>query len=96
MLVIPPATEKNTYFNNETIRRLWREAGDALQGSGKSFYRRIFIATIRPGNEFFLTKYRPNQVTPIFLVNTDERIVAHYQELMKWNIQTSSLVGMIQ
>ena len=36
-LIIPPVTDKLTYFNNETIRRLWQEASEALWSATRVF-----------------------------------------------------------
>ena len=85
-LIIPPAIEKNTYFNNETVRRLWREAGRALQKAGRVFIIGYSLPLSDLGMKFFLTKHRPSQETPVFLVNTDLKIVAHYQKLMTWDV----------
>ena len=85
-LIIPPATEKNAYFNNETVRRLWREAGRALQEAKRVFIIGYSLPLSDLGMKFFLTKHRPNQSTPIFLVNTDPQVAAHYQKLMTWDV----------
>ena len=37
MLIIPPVYEKTGYFNNESIRRLWRDAGEALAMAERMF-----------------------------------------------------------
>ena len=86
-LIIPPATEKNTYFNNETVRRLWREAGRALQKAERVFVIGYSLPLSDLGMKFFLTKHRPSQATPIFLVNTDRKVVAQYQELMSRDVR---------
>ena len=87
LLLIPPATEKNTYFNNETVRRLWREAGHALQKAERVFILGYSLPLSDLGMRFFLTKHRPSQETPIFLVNTDRDVVARYQNLMTWDVR---------
>ena len=87
MLIIPPATEKNTYFNNETVRRLWREAGHALQEAERVFIVGYSLPPSDLGMNFFLTKHRPGRETPIFLVNTDRDVVARYQNLMTWDVR---------
>ena len=86
-LIIPPATEKNMYFNNETVRRLWREAGCALQEAKRVFIVGYSLPLSDLGMKFFLTKHRPSQATPVFLVNTDRKVAAHYQKLLKWNVR---------
>lgn len=87
LLIIPPATEKNTYFNNETVRRLWREAGHALQKAERVFILGYSLPLSDLGMRFFLTKHRPRRETPIFLVNTDRDVVARYQDLMTWDVR---------
>ena len=86
-LVIPPTTEKNTYFNNETVRRLWREAGHALRKAERVFIVGYSLPPSDLGMNFFLTNHRPSQETPIFLVNTDPNVVLRYQKLMKWDVR---------
>ena len=86
-LIIPPVTEKNTYFNNETVRRLWREAGQALQEAERVFIVGYSLPPSDLGMNFFLTNHRPSQETPIFLVNTDPDVILRYQKLMKWDVR---------
>jgi len=87
LLIIPPATEKNTYFNNETVRRLWREAGHALQKAERVFIVGYSLPLSDLGMRFFLTKHRPSRETPIFLVNTDRKVAAHYRKLMTRDVR---------
>lgn len=86
-LIIPPATDKSTYFNNETVRRLWREAGIALQEAERVFIIGYSLPASDQGMKFFFTKHRPNRATPVYLVNTDGEAVAHYQQVMSWNVR---------
>ena len=87
LLIIPPPTGKNTYFNNETVRRLWRKAGHALQKAERVFIVGYSLPSSDLGMKFFLTNHRPSQVTPKFLVNTDPDVVLRYQKLMKWDVR---------
>ena len=45
VLIIPPVTDKLTYFNNETVRRLWREASEALYAASRSLSEDSFLET---------------------------------------------------
>ena len=36
-LIIPPVTEKTTYFRNETVGRVWWEAAQALRHAARVF-----------------------------------------------------------
>ena len=85
-LIIPPATEKNTYFNNETVRRLWREAGLALKGAKRVFIIGYSLPISDIGMKFFLSKHGPSQTTPVFLVDTNPDIASHYREVLSWNL----------
>ena len=37
VLIVPPITEKSSYFKNETINRLWWEAAEALRHATRVF-----------------------------------------------------------
>ena len=85
-LIIPPATEKSMYFNNETVRRLWREAGVALEEAERVFIIGYSLPASDMGMRFFLTKHPPKRESPVYLVNTDTSVAAHFQQIMMWDV----------
>ncbi len=87
LLIIPPVTEKHTYFNNETVKRLWREAGRALSEAERVFIIGYSLPLSDLGMKFFLTKHRPSVKTPIFLVNTDRGVVSSYRSTLAWDVR---------
>lgn len=86
ILIIPPVTEKHTYFNNETVKRLWQESGRALSKAERVFIIGYSLPLSDLGMKFFLTKHRPSRETPIFVVNTDRDVVGRYQAVLEWDV----------
>ena len=58
-LIIPPVTDKLTYFNNETVRRLWQEASNALLVATRVFVIGYSLPISDLGMEFFLRHSLP-------------------------------------
>ena len=85
-LIIPPVTEKHTYFNNETVKRLWQEAGRGLSDAERVFIIGYSLPFSDLGMKFFLTKHRPSRETPIFLVDTDRDVAGRYQTVLAWDV----------
>ena len=81
-LIIPPVTEKTTYFNNETIRRLWRDAGSALNQATKVFVLGYSLPVSDLGMRFFFATNQPRPSTPIFIIDIDREVPRRYDELL--------------
>ena len=47
-LIIPPVTEKTTYFNNETVKGLWHKASVALSKATRVFVIGYSLPSFRP------------------------------------------------
>lgn len=82
VLIIPPVTEKTTYFNNETVRRLWQEASAALQGAKRVFVIGYSLPISDLGMEFFLKHSLPTKDTTWYIVNTCKRVLPRYRKLL--------------
>ena len=82
-LIIPPVMEKGTYFNNESIRRLWREASMALEGATRVFVIGYSLPQSDLGMQFFLKQSLPMEGIHWYIVNTDRTLVPQYQELLE-------------
>lgn len=81
-LIIPPVTEKTTFFNNETVRSLWREASDMLDGATRVFVIGYSMPMSDVGMQFFLKKSLPVQGTPWYIIDTDPGVSIRYEELL--------------
>ena len=78
-LIIPPVAEKTTYFNNETVRALWREAGEATRNAESIFIVGYSLPNSDLGMRLFLSCNQPNPQTPVYVVNTDPQLLPHYR-----------------
>ena len=81
-LIIPPVAEKTTFFNNETVRRLWQEASDHLEGATRVFVIGYSLPMSDLGMQFFLKRSLPIQGTPWYIIDTDGKVTYRYQDLL--------------
>ena len=81
-LIIPPVAEKTTFFNNETVRRLWQEASAHLEGATRVFVIGYSLPMADLGMQFFLKRGLPIQGTPWYIINTDKMVIGRYQDLL--------------
>ena len=82
MLIIPPVSEKTSYFNNEYVRGLWINAGRALSSATRVFVVGYSLPETDMGMGFFLSQYIPGHQTPWYIVNTDYEVVGRYRALL--------------
>lgn len=80
-LIIPPVNEKTTYFNNETIRGLWKDAGIALAKADRIFVIGYSLPISDLGMRLFLTNNQPSEQTPIYVIDIDPEVAKRYE---KW------------
>ena len=81
-LIIPPVTEKTTYFNNETVRGVWKEAAAALRGAVAVYIVGYSLPISDLGMRFFLAGNAPDAETVIHVVNTDANVLGRYRECL--------------
>ena len=81
-LIILPVSEKTTFFNNETVRRLWQEASDHLEGATRVFVIGYSLPISDLGMQFFLKRSLPIQGTPWYIVDTDKKVIGRYRDLL--------------
>ena len=83
-LIIPPVTDKLTYFNNETIRRLWQEAREALKSASRIFIIGYSLPLSDLGMRFFLQDGQPCEATKalVYIVDRNEEVVGRYKKLL--------------
>ena len=82
-LIIPPVMQKSTYFNNESIRRLWREASMALEGATRVFVIGYSLPQSDLGMQFFLKQSLSIEGTHWYIVNTDRTLIPRYRKLLE-------------
>ena len=81
-LIIPPVSDKTTYFNNETVRRLWQEASNALLVATRVFVIGYSLPISDLGMEFFLRHSLPIKDTTWYIVDTSKRVLPRYRRLL--------------
>ena len=81
-LIIPPVTDKLTYFNNESIRRLWQEAGEALWSATRVFIIGYSLPQSDLGMRFFLQSQQPDNQACVYIVDRDDGVVDSYRQLL--------------
>ena len=81
-LIIPPVAEKTTFFSNETVRRLWQEASDHLEGATRVFVIGYSLPMSDLGMRFFLKRSLPTQGTPWYIIDTNNNMIARYRDLL--------------
>ena len=82
VLIIPPVTDKLTYFNNETVRRLWREASEALYAASRVFVIGYSLPPADLGMTFFLHHSQPSESTVLYIVDENAETVSHYEDVL--------------
>lgn len=82
-LLIPPVAEKTTYFINETVRGLWKDAAAALQNAAALYIVGYSLPISDLGMRFFLAGNSPGADCPIHVVNTDTNILECYREFLR-------------
>jgi len=80
-LLIPPESEKTTYFENETIRTLWNDAATAIQNASALYIIGYSLPPSDLGMFLFLVTNCPKNV-PIYLVDIEPKLIGHYQKIL--------------
>ena len=93
-LLIPPVAEKTTYFNNETVRGLWKDAAAALQDAAALYLIGYSLPISDLGMRFFLAGNNPDAHTPVHVVNTDTNILTSYQRFLQRPDMRAQYVGL--
>lgn len=84
-LIIPPVTDKLTYFNNETVRRLWQEASEALGSAKRVFVIGYSLPITDMGMEFFLKESLPEAGATWYVVDTNAEVLVRYRRALSQN-----------
>lgn len=88
-LIIPPVTEKTTYFRNETVNRVWLEAADALSTAERVFVIGYSLPPSDLGMRLFLTTVRRDPLPPFYIVDIDPKVAGRYQKALHLDVSTS-------
>ena len=81
-LIIPPVTEKTTYFNNETVRGLWKDARSALAEARRIVVIGYSLPPSDLGMRLFLANNQPAPKTPVYVVDTNPCVAERYADLL--------------
>ena len=81
-LIIPPVNEKTTYFNNETVKGLWKDARSALEKACRIIVIGYSLPPSDLGMKLFLTNNQPAQDTPVYVVDIDPCVAKRYAALL--------------
>ena len=92
-LLIPPVAEKNTYFNNETVRALWKDAAAALQDAAALYIIGYSLPISDLGMRFFLAGNSSADDSLVHVVNTDTNILERYREFLQRPDMRAEYVG---
>ena len=82
-LIIPPVTEKGTYFKNETVGRLWWEAANALRAAPRVVVIGYSLPQSDLGMRAFLGTVVRKRGCEIFVVDKDSSVPERYGELLQ-------------
>lgn len=92
-LLIPPVAEKTTYFNNETVRALWKDAAAALRDAAACYVIGYSLPISDLGMRFFLAGNSPSANSPIQIVDTDTNVLERYREFLNRPDMGAEYVG---
>ena len=81
-LIIPPVLEKIPHFQHESIRALWRKAGEALRQSSRVFCLGYSLPDTDSTMQYFLRTNSPEGRVPLYVVNIDCKAGLRYQNLL--------------
>ena len=81
-LIIPPVMDKLTYFNNETVRRLWYDASDALYSAARIFVIGYSLPRSDLGMGFFLQHSLSYENWPLYIIDKDIDVVGRFKTIL--------------
>jgi hypothetical protein len=81
-LIVPPTSEKTTYFQHEMIRHIWAEASRALQAATHIYCIGYSMPVTDLSTRYLLLHSRPAGKVPLFVVNTANDVVPRYKQLV--------------
>ncbi|MBI4289208.1 MAG: SIR2 family protein [Chloroflexi bacterium] len=81
-LIAPPTTEKATYFRHESLRQIWRMASGSLRNATCVYSIGYSLPLTDLGIRFFLQQSGPDPKIPVFVVNRNDQLVGHYEDLL--------------
>jgi len=84
-LIVPPTSEKISYFQHETLRQIWHRASEVLKAATCVYCIGYSLPTTDLGIRFFLIHGKPNGKIPLSIVNIKNEnidVAKHYQDLL--------------
>ena len=92
-LIIPPVSEKSTYFNNETVKGIWKDAAAALRDAAALYIVGYSLPVSDLGMRFFLSGNNPPAETPVHVVNIDDEVLERYKQTLQRSEMSTDYVG---
>ncbi|MCY4238045.1 MAG: SIR2 family protein [Rhodospirillaceae bacterium] len=93
-LLIPPVAEKTTYFSNETVRALWKDASAALRNAAALHVVGYSLPMSDLGMQFFLAGNSPDADAPVHVVDINTGVPDRFREFLKSADVRDGYVGM--
>ena len=93
-LLIPPVAEKTTYFNNETVKALWKDASAALRNAAALHVVGYSLPKSDLGMQFFLAGNGPDADAPVHVVDIDACVPERFREFLQSADVRDGYIGM--
>ena len=81
-LIVPTTTEKVSYFQHETVRQIWAQAGEAITGADRLFVIGYSLPETDLSIRFFLQQHKFVNTT-LLIVNQNINVPCHYRRLLQ-------------
>ena len=85
-LIVPPTTEKNSFFSNETIRSLWQLARIELSKAKRIYFFGYSLPQTDLMVQFMFNSSIDYSKCRIIVVNTDTTVLEKYRKLLHTNV----------
>jgi hypothetical protein len=88
-LIVPPTTEKVTFFQHETLRLIWLIAGQQIEGATRLISIGYSLPETDLAMQFFLQSRAPKEPIDLVIVNRDSKTVDRYRRLLGSSFEVS-------
>ena len=92
-LIIPPVAEKTAYFNNETVKGIWKDAAAALRDAAALYIVGYSLPVSDLGMSFFLSGNSPPAETPVHVVDIDDEVLGRYKQVLQRSEMPTDYLG---
>ncbi len=78
-LIVPPSFAKAPYFQHETIRYIWNEAGEALRNANRIFVIGYSMPESDLGFRYFFNHFRPVTSCSMYVADVSSKVATRYK-----------------